>query len=48
MKITGKVAVTYFYDPKGHGDLCGQFDLDYDPIRIAKEIRGRRDLQPVF
>ena len=19
------------YDPKGHGDLCGRFDLVYDP-----------------
>ena len=21
------------YDPKGHGDLCGRFDLVYDPKR---------------
>ena len=21
------------YDPKGHGDLCGQFDVVYDPKR---------------
>ena len=21
------------YDIKGHGDLCGRFDLDYDPKR---------------
>ena len=30
------------YDPKGHGDLCGRFDLVYDPKR--SRIRGRRDL----
>ena len=22
------------YDPKGHGDLCGQFDLIYDLRRL--------------
>ena len=31
------------YDPKGHGDLCGQFDLVYDPKR-SRVIRVRRDL----
>ena len=22
------------YDPKGHGDLCGRFDLVYDPLML--------------
>ena len=22
------------YDLKAHGDLCGQFELDYDPNRL--------------
>ena len=32
--------MTYFMTPKGHGDLCGRFDLVYEP----KRSRGRRDL----
>ena len=31
------------YDLKGHGDLCGRFDLVYDP-KGHVVIRGRRDL----
>ena len=31
------------YDPKGHGDLCGRFDLVYD-LKGNGVIRGRRDL----
>ena len=31
------------YEPKGHGDLCGQFDLVNDHLR-SRVIRGRRDL----
>ena len=27
------------YDPKGHGDLCGQFDLAYDPKRSRGHLR---------
>ena len=30
-----------FY-PKGHGDLCGRFDLVYDP-KDHEVIRGGRD-----
>ena len=29
------------YDPKGHGDLCGQFDLVFLPQDVN---RGRHDL----
>ena len=25
-------------DPKGHGELCGQFDLVYDPIRGCRDL----------
>ena len=28
------------YDPKGHGDLCGQFDLAYDPKRSQGHKRS--------
>ena len=31
------------YDLKGVGDLCGRFDLVYDPKR-SRVIRGHRDL----
>ena len=31
------------YNPKGQGDLCGQFDLVYDP-KGHRVIRGHRDL----
>ena len=27
------VELTYFMTPKGHGELCGRFDLLYDPKR---------------
>ena len=32
LKVKGslEVAVTYFMTSKGHGDLCGRFDLVYD------------------
>ena len=36
LKVTGSLEVTghcdLLYDPKGHGDLCGRFDLVYDPL----------------
>ena len=28
-----RVRLDQRYDPKGHGDLCGLFDLVYDPNR---------------
>ena len=26
------------YDPKGHGDLCGRFDVVYDPKRVTGSL----------
>ena len=31
------------YEPKGYGDLCGRFDIVYDPTE-SWVIRDRRDL----
>ena len=31
------------YDPEGHGDLCGRFDLVYH-LKKSRVVRGRRDL----
>ena len=33
MKKKLKKKIDLHYDPKGHGDLCGRFDLVYDPER---------------
>ena len=43
-KVTGSLELSdLLYDPKGHGDLCGRFDVVYDPKR-QRVIRGRHDL----
>ena len=35
--------MTYFMTVKGRGNVCGRFDLVYDP-KGQGVIRGRRDL----
>ena len=33
-KVKGSLEISdLLYDPKGQGDLCGQFDVVYDPKR---------------
>ena len=32
------------FDSKGHGDLCGGFDIVYNPKRSRGLNRGHRDL----
>ena len=43
-KVTGSLEFSdLLYDPKGHGDLCGQFDVVYDP-KGHGDFCGRFDL----
>ena len=42
-KVTGSLEVSdLIYDPKGHGDLCGRFDLVHETIRLL--MKDHRDL----
>ena len=43
-KVTGSLEFSdLLYDTKGHGDLCGRFDVVYD-LKGNGVIRGRHDL----
>ena len=38
-KVTGSLEFSdLLYDPKGHGDLCGRFDVVYDPKRVTGSL----------